>query len=51
MEQSRMQGVSAVATSIHPPAGVLTAPFPYYGGKSRASALIWQLLGNVGNYV
>jgi DNA adenine methylase len=29
----------------------LKAPFPYFGGKSRAAKRIWQALGNVGNYV
>jgi len=29
----------------------LVAPFPYFGGKSRAAGLIWSLLGGVENYV
>jgi len=29
----------------------LTAPFPYFGGKRRAAALIWERLGSVHNYV
>lgn len=29
----------------------LKAPFPWFGGKSRAADLIWQRLGNVPNYV
>ena len=29
----------------------LTAPFPYFGGKSRAAPLIWQALGDPGGYV
>lgn len=29
----------------------LQAPFPYWGGKSRASEEIWKRLGDVGNYV
>jgi site-specific DNA-adenine methylase len=29
----------------------LKAPFPYFGGKSRAADLIWSRLGDVGNYV
>jgi len=29
----------------------LRAPFPYFGGKSRAAHLIWPRLGNVPNYV
>jgi hypothetical protein len=27
------------------------APFPYYGGKSKAAPLVWQLLGDVDHYV
>jgi hypothetical protein len=29
----------------------LDAPFPYFGGKRRAAALVWQRLGDVGGYV
>lgn len=29
----------------------LQAPFPWFGGKSRAAPLIWERLGNVPNYV
>ena len=29
----------------------LPAPFPYFGGKRRAAALIWDALGDVGGYV
>lgn len=29
----------------------LPAPFPWFGGKSRAAALIWSRLGRVENYV
>jgi DNA adenine methylase len=29
----------------------LKAPFPYFGGKSRASSLIWERLGDVDNYI
>lgn len=29
----------------------LKAPFPYFGGKSRVAPLVWERLGNVGNYV
>lgn len=29
----------------------LKAPFPWFGGKSRAAALIWSRLGDVNNYV
>ena len=30
---------------------MLTAPFPWFGGKSRAASLIWSALGDVANYV
>jgi DNA adenine methylase len=30
---------------------ILKAPFPYFGGKSRVADLVWDRLGNVGNYV
>src|SRR5882724_9612810 len=29
----------------------MKAPFPWFGGKSRAADLIWAGLGNVPNYV
>lgn len=29
----------------------LRAPFPWFGGKSRAAHLVWEALGNVANYV
>lgn len=29
----------------------LRAPFPWFGGKSRAAALVWRAFGNVPNYV
>lgn len=29
----------------------LKAPFPWFGGKSRASSLVWEALGDVKNYV
>lgn len=29
----------------------MKAPFPWFGGKSRAAPLIWECLGNVTNYV
>ena len=30
---------------------ILKAPFPYFGGKSRAAALVWPRFGLVRNYV
>jgi site-specific DNA-adenine methylase len=30
---------------------MMQAPFPYFGGKSRAASLIWERFGNVPNYV
>jgi hypothetical protein len=32
-------------------ASKIRAPFPWFGGKSRAAALIWRAFGNVPNYV
>ena len=32
-------------------ATLLRAPFPWFGGKSRASELVWRALGDVPNYV
>ena len=29
----------------------MKAPFPWFGGKSRAAPLIWERMGNVTNYV
>jgi hypothetical protein len=29
----------------------LRAPFPYFGGKARAAALVWERFGDVRNYV
>lgn len=29
----------------------LRAPFPWFGGKSRAASLVWDALGDVANYV
>lgn len=29
----------------------LRAPFPWFGGKSRAASLVWRAFGNVPNYV
>jgi hypothetical protein len=34
-----------------PPVVDLHAPWPWFGGKSRAAQLIWPLLGNVRNYI
>ena len=31
--------------------GELVAPFPYFGGKSRAADQVWEALGEVENYV
>lgn len=30
---------------------ILKAPFPWFGGKSRAAPLIWERFGNVDNYI
>lgn len=29
----------------------LRAPFPYFGGKSRAAAIVWEALGDVQNFI
>lgn len=29
----------------------INAPFPYFGGKSKAASLVWSLFGDVQNYV
>ena len=29
----------------------LKAPFPWFGGKSRVAPIVWEALGDVGNYV
>ena len=29
----------------------LVAPFPYFGGKRRAAAIIWRVLGDPGGYI
>ena len=29
----------------------LRAPFPWFGGKSRAAPMIWEALGDVGAYI
>jgi len=39
--------VSAAADTSAP----LRAPFPWFGGKSRAASLIWEAFGDVSNYV
>ena len=33
------------------PTGVMKAPFPYFGGKGRVAADIWERFGDVPNYV
>ena len=32
-------------------ADTLKAPFPYFGGKSRIAAAVWERFGTVQNYV
>jgi len=36
---------------VKPQEGTLSAPFPYFGGKSRGAAQVWQSFGEVKNYV
>src|SRR5574337_1107418 len=33
------------------PVGTLASPFPYFGGKSRACAAVWNAFGEVDNYI
>jgi len=33
------------------PCAPLRAPFPWFGGKSRAAPLVWEAFGDVANYV
>lgn len=33
------------------PVGTLAAPFPYFGGKARACAQVWEALGNPTHYI
>ena len=44
-------GESPPGLTLKMRANNLKAPFPYFGGKSRASELIWQRFGSVRNYV
>ena len=37
-----------VSTAVNEP---IKAPFPWFGGKSRAAEIIWQRFGDVPNYV
>lgn len=41
--------MSAAASPIR--RDLLRAPFPWFGGKSKAAELVWSRLGNVSNYV
>ena len=44
---SRLRTVQGVPAYPAP----LAAPFPYFGGKRRAAATVWSLLGDPGGYV
>lgn len=44
-------GDTARLSLVKPETKPLKAPFPYYGGKSRAAAEIWRRFGNVRAYV
>ena len=33
------------------PVSPLRAPFPWFGGKSRAASIIWERFGDVANYI
>lgn len=43
--------IGDVGLARQPKAQPLQAPFPWFGGKSRAAPLIWDMLGRVDNYV
>jgi len=45
-DNQAQDGASTPATSKN-----LKAPFPWFGGKSRAAPLVWGALGDVANYV
>ena len=49
------QGVSSIGNlqgnGRKVPAGTLTAPFPYFGGKRMAAAEIWKRFGPVTSYI
>lgn len=38
-------------SSEAPPFEKLNAPFPWFGGKRRVAAVVWERFGDVGNYV
>jgi DNA adenine methylase len=38
-------------SQMTPSPELLKAPFPWFGGKSRAAGLVWDRFGNVQNYV
>jgi DNA adenine methylase len=44
------QGQGVTATKMVERAEKLKAPFPWFGGKSRAASLIWARLGDVDTY-
>ena len=43
--------VATLKMTTTEPTPALRAPFPWFGGKSRAADLVWQRLGPVPNYV
>jgi DNA adenine methylase len=43
------QGVNGMVAEVD--TTPLKAPWPYFGGKSRAASLVWERLGDVRNYV
>lgn len=51
-KKPRFKGdVGVISVAMHnEPVEVLKAPFPWFGGKSRAASLIWDRLGDVDSY-
>lgn len=50
----RHEGSGGEGKGVHASARAglkLRAPFPWFGGKSRAASIIWEALGDVPNYV
>lgn len=31
--------------------GLMKAPFPYFGGKSKVADVVWEALGDVKHYI
>ena len=51
LESGKLCRAEETEQSVKNMASPLTAPFPWFGGKRRASTLVWSRLGDVPNYV